>query len=100
MRFALLCAAALIAAPALADEMIASNGTDSVRLSDRPCTSQPVLAQVKPVYHSALRSATAVVAGQSFRACWIANGDAARLLYEDGDQGEIPLVDFKPPKSA
>ncbi|MDB5874774.1 MAG: hypothetical protein JWQ07_4216 [Ramlibacter sp.] len=100
MRFALLCAAALLAAPAMADEMVASNGTDQVRLSDSPCTSEQVLSRIRPNFRSAMRSATAVVQGQSFKACWIANGDAAHLLYEDGDQGEIPLSDFKPPKSA
>jgi hypothetical protein len=100
MRFALLCAAALVAAPAFADEVVASNGNDSVRLSDSPCTSQQVLNFLEPSLRPALRDASAVVQGQSFKACWIVHGDAAHLLYEDGDQGLIPLSDFKIPKSA
>jgi len=100
MRFALLCAAALLATPALADELVASNGNDSVRLSDGPCTSQEVLNRLKPQFHSVLKEASAVVRGQSFKACWILAGDSAHLLYEDGDQGLIPLADFKAPKSA
>jgi hypothetical protein len=100
MKFALLCAAALLAPPAMADELIASNGKDSVRLSDSPCTSEQVLQQLTPALRTALRSATAVVQGQSFRACWVIHGDAAHLLYEDGDQGLIPLSDFKAPQSA
>jgi hypothetical protein len=101
MRFALFCAAAaLAAAPALAEEVIASSGTDSVRLSDKPCTSQQVLALLEPSLRPALRDASAVVQGQLFKACWVVHGDAAHLLYEDGDQGLIPLADFKIPKSA
>ena len=100
MKFALLCAAALLAAPALADELVASNGTDSVRLSDKPCSSEPVLQRLTPRFREVMREATASVGGQQYRACWITNGDSAHLLYEDGDQGIIPLADFKQPKSA
>ena len=100
MRFVLLCAAALIAAPAWADEVMASNGADSVRLSDKPCTSEQVLNRLVPGFRQQLREANAVVQGQPFKACWIVNGGDAHLLYEDGDQGLIPLSEFKTPKSA
>jgi hypothetical protein len=100
MRFALLCAAALLAAPALADELVASSGNDSVRLSDSPCSSEEVLNRLKPQFRAVLRDATAVVQGQTFKACWVVEGHAAHLLYEDGDQGLIPLRDFKIPISA
>lgn len=100
MKFALLCAAAaLAAAPALADELVASNGQDSVRLSDKPCSSQEVLKQLTPRFRDQMKDASAVVDGQSFRACWIVDGESAHLLYEDGDQGLIPLADFKQPIS-
>jgi hypothetical protein len=46
-----------------------------------------------------MKDASAVVDGQPFRACWIVDGDSAHLLYEDGDQGLIPLADFKQPTS-
>jgi hypothetical protein len=49
---------------------------------------------------AALRDATAVVQGKTFKACWSVEGQAAHLLYEDGDQGLIPLRDFKIPISA
>lgn len=100
MKFALLCAAAaLAAAPALADELVASNGQDSVRLSDKPCSSQEVLKQLTPRFRQQMKDASAVVDGQPFRACWIVDGESAHLLYEDGDQGLIPLSDFKRPTS-
>lgn len=100
MRFALLCAAALLAAPAMADELVAVNGSDSVRLTDTPCSSEKVLSLLKPQARSLLRDASAVVQGQSFKACWVREGEAAFLLYEDGDHGLIPLADFKAPRSA
>lgn len=99
MRFVLLCAAAFVAAPVLANELVTFNGADSVRLSDNPCTTQQVLDRVQPEFHAALRDASAVVGGKLFRACWAVNGRAAHLIYEDGDQGLIPLQDFKVPLS-
>lgn len=100
MKFALLCAAALVAAPVLADELVASNGQDSVRLSDKPCSSEQVLEHLTPKFRDLMRDANATVNGQPFRACWMVDGDSAHLLYEDGDQGLIPLTDFRQPKSA
>jgi len=41
-----------------------------------------------------------VVQGQTFKACWTVEGEAAFLLYEDGDHGLIPLADFKAPRTA
>ena len=99
MRFALICAAAVLAAPALADELVASSGNDSVRLSSSPCSSEEVLNRLQPQFRAALRDATAVVQGRTFKACWIIEGHAAHLHYEDGDQGLIPLRDFKIPTS-
>ena len=96
MRLALLCAAALLAAPAIADEVVASNGDDSVRLSDAQCSNPKVLEQIEPSMRSRVRDATAVIQGQSFRACWaVMDGTVAHLVYEDGDQGIVPLTEFK-----
>ena len=100
MRLALACALTLLGAPVLAEEMVAINGNDSVRLYDSPCTSQKVLERVTPELPAALKDASAVVQGQPYKACWIIDGDAAHLLYEDGDQGLIPLEAFKAPISA
>jgi len=100
MKFALLCVAALAAAPVLADELVASNGQDSVRLTDQPCSSEQVLQQLTPQIRDMMKDASATVGGKQFKACWVVDGNAAHLLYEDGDQGLIPLEDFKQPTSA
>ena len=95
MKFALLCAAALLAAPAFAEEVVATNGDDSVRLSDAQCSNEKVLELVPSGMRTYLRDATAVIQGQSLKACWVVNGPAAHLLYEDGDQGIVPLAEFR-----
>ncbi|AMO23547.1 hypothetical protein GCM10027034_39360 [Ramlibacter solisilvae] len=97
MRFAFICVVALAVAPAWADEVVASNGEDSVRLSDQPCTSQKVLDRLPPNLRVLVHEATAEVQGQLFKACWVIDGDVAHLLYEDGDQGLVPLSDFRMP---
>ena len=100
MKFALLCAAMLAASPVMADELVASNGQDSVRLTDKPCSNEQVLQQLTPRARDMMKDANATVGGQQFRACWVVDGESAHLLYEDGDQGLIPLTDFKQPQTA
>jgi len=100
MKTHLLVCAALVAAPVLADDLVARNGNDSVRLGEGPCTSELVLARLQPQMHAAYKAASASVDGQNFVACWRVVGNSAHLLYEDGDQGIIPLSDLKPELSA
>jgi hypothetical protein len=95
MRLVLLCAA-LAAAPALASDLVARQGGDTVRLADTPCTSERVLGMLEPRLHPLYKSATAVVQGNNFAACWRKTGSVAHLLYEDGDQGIVPMADLKP----
>lgn len=89
-------AAAAAAAPALAEELVARQGTDSVRLSDAACESKLVLSRVEPGSAEEYKAATAEFQGQNFVACWRTMGAVAHLVYEDGDQGIIPLEELKP----
>ncbi|HVZ46672.1 MAG TPA: hypothetical protein VHA82_22895 [Ramlibacter sp.] len=100
MKIALFVCAALVAAPVFADDLVARNGDDSVRLSEGKCTSELVLARLEPQTQTEYKAATAVVGGQQFQACWHVVGNSAHLMYEDGDQGLIPLEDLKPELSA
>jgi hypothetical protein len=95
MKSILLIVALVAALPAAADEKVATNGDDSVTITDQPCTNDSVLARLSPHYRPLVRSASAVVNGEKFEACWIRDGDSAHLLYEDGDQGLVPFTDFK-----
>lgn len=96
MKKLIIVASMLLAFAARAgDVLMASNGQDSVRLYDTPCMALAVLLQLAPKFQDKMRKAEAIVGGTPFMACWIVDGDSAHLLYEDGDQGLIPLADFK-----
>lgn len=58
------------------------------------------LARLGPELHSQFKAALAVVEGRIFAACWRKAGNVAHLLYEDGDQGIVPLSDLKPELTA
>ena len=101
MRTALLLCASLLSVPAFAsDDLVARQGADTVRLADEPCTSKQVLSQLEPGVQVDLKKASAEVGGQTFQACWRVMGSTAHVVYEDGDQGLIPLADFKAELSA
>ena len=87
MRFALLCAAALAAAPAMAQDLVARQGNDTVRLATRPAPACRCWPACSPEIQSEFKAALAVVEGRTFEACWRPAGNVAHLLYEDGDQG-------------
>ena len=102
MKAVVFCAAVatFAAAPAFAQELVARQGDDSVRLSDAACKSELVLARLEPNIAGEFRAASAVFQGQRFQACWRMMGNAAYLVYEDGDQGVIPAHELKPDLSA
>jgi hypothetical protein len=91
--------AAFAAAPSFAEELVARQGSDSVRLSDVACKSELVLSRVQEA-RDEYKAASAQVQGQSFVACWRVMGNVAHLVYEDGDQGIIPIQELKPELSA
>ena len=88
--------AAFVAAPVFADQLVARQGSDSVRLSDGACKSELVLSRLEPKLREDYRAASAYFQGQSFVACWRIMGNVAHLVYEDGDQGIIPMQELKP----
>ena len=93
-------AAALVAAPSFAQDLIARQGDDSVRLSEDTCKSELVLSRLEPGMSDQFHAASAVFQGQRFQACWRMMGNTAYLIYEDGDQGIIPATELKPELSA
>jgi hypothetical protein len=102
MKAVVFCAAlaTFAAAPAFAQELVARQGDDSVRLSDAACKSELVLGRIEPGSAPQYRAASAVFQGQRFQACWRMVGNAAHLVYEDGDQGIIPAQELKPDLTA
>ena len=102
MKAVVFCAAvaALAAAPSFAQELVARQGDDSVRLSDAACSSELVLRRLDPSAAGEYKSASALFQGQRFTACWRMMGNVAHLVYEDGDQGIIPAQELKPELTA
>ena len=102
MKTAVFCAAlaAFAVAPTFAQDLVARQGDDSVRLSEDECRSELVLSRLEPGQKGEFRAASAVFQGQRFNACWRIMGNAAYLVYEDGDQGVIPVHELKPDLTA
>jgi hypothetical protein len=102
MKAVVFCAAlaAFVAVPSFAQELVARQGDDSVRLSDSACTTPEVVNRLEPSTAEEYKAASAVFQGQKFNACWRAVGNVAHLVYEDGDQGIIPMQELKPELAA
>jgi hypothetical protein len=65
--------------PSFAQDLIARQGDDSVRLSEESCKSELVISRLDPGLAGQFRSASAVFQGQRFQACWRMMGNAAYL---------------------
>jgi hypothetical protein len=91
----------LLCAPLAHADAIARQGNDWVRLTARPCADPKVLAHIPdPKRQLDFRAATAHFQGQTYSGCWTPIPGGAGVIYEDGDQGLIPLEDLKPAPEA
>lgn len=86
----------MLAPIAPAADLVGRHGNDSVRLSEAPCTNELVTPRLPPGLGEEFHAAVAVFGGKSFVACWREMGNIAFLIYEDGDQGVIPLQALHP----
>jgi hypothetical protein len=80
-----------LALPAQAGELVAYDGKDTIYLTEAPCASQTVLSHVPDDVKPEFMKANVVLHGEKFTACWRITPTAAHLVYEDGDQGLVPL---------
>jgi hypothetical protein len=85
----------LSALPAFAGNPIAKQGDDSVRLTQEPCSHEEILPKLNPELAGYYFTAQAKFGGQDFTACWTLQGGQVLLQYADGDQGIIPVGEFK-----
>lgn len=102
MKRSLIIIAALLLASGggYAETRIAQNGNDFVRLTTDVCTAQAVLEAIPEQFRHLVRDGTAYTAGREWHVCWFVDGDQAHLLYEDGDEGSIPMATFKKQRDA
>lgn len=94
-----LCAALLAATATMAQtrDLVVNEGADSIRLTDAACASEAVLNRIEPDARPLFRSAAATLQGQRYTACWSVVSTAVYLVYEDGDQGLVPVSKLKVP---
>lgn len=94
---AFLAAALLAAAPAIASaDYLASNGVDSVLLTEKPCPAE-IAALVPEEWRDIAQLADASIAGKHYQACYALRSDGVVILkYSDDDNGAIPVSHFKP----
>ncbi len=87
--------AALVAFPAMADDMIAKMGDDILRLTQGDC-SPAVLVHIPDDYKPRMKAAYALIDKKSHVACWILRSDGMVVIqYADGDLGMAPLSMFR-----
>ena len=60
-----------------------------------PCTVEAAAARLAPHARAEYRLGVAVLDGKTYPLCWREMGNVAHLVYEDGDQGLVPLAEFK-----
>jgi hypothetical protein len=97
MKRVIIIAALLAAGTAMAQDLVARNGSDYVRLSSKPCSTPAVLALLPAELHDQFQDAITYVGGQNFRGCWMrVPGGQVFLRYEDGDAGLVRYDQFKP----
>lgn len=89
--------AGLASPPAQAQDLVVNDGHDSIRLTDAACSSEAVLQRIDPADRAQFRTASATLQGQRYAACWSRVSTAVYLVYEDGDQGLVPLARLKVP---
>jgi hypothetical protein len=90
MRSILIAAALSLAAGNAMADFIASNGSDSMRLTMRACELDNIAQK------DVMLAAVAVVDGKTWRACWApVSREQVYILYEDGDASLLPLGAFR-----
>lgn len=94
-RLYIMIASVLLASCAHMQSVVASDGRNSVRLTDQPCVDAAVLKHLNPKYRDVVQEASAVIDGHQYAACWMVDRDQAHLLFDDGEQALIPRSSFR-----
>jgi hypothetical protein len=86
----------LVATGCLAGERVARQGDDEVHVFDSPCVSAQTIIRIPENAREGWGKMQGRYQGERFFGCWRALGDNILILWEDGDQGLLPVQDFKP----
>jgi hypothetical protein len=89
-------AAAGLSTFAQADDFVARNGRNTLRLTQEPCTVQAAIDSVRDEFASLHRQGVLLVPGQPpLLLCWVAVGDVVQTMDEEGNYAPVPLSAFK-----
>ena len=67
-----------------------------IRLFDIPCNNDVVLAKTPLAFRPRMQAGEAMIDGKLYGMCWTALPDGTvGMMYEDGDQGRLPVQAFK-----
>lgn len=66
-------------------------GADWVRLHDSACVSAETLARIPAAARDQFSKAQGMHQGQLYFGCWREVGNVVHILWEDGDEGVIPV---------
>jgi hypothetical protein len=78
-------------------DFIARQGSDSVIIhTTSACSNEKIIARAPERFRDSLVSAKGHFQGKDFDACAFPYGESVYVLYDDGDNGMIPMSEFKP----
>jgi hypothetical protein len=87
----------LAAAPALAGDLVYRSPNGGLRLTDKPCTDQRILEQVKEEFRPQFKAAIGTLRGNTFSACWMKRDGLVLVLAEDGSDAVMDLSHISDP---
>ena len=95
MKRILVCAGiAMLAFSAQAD-LVATNGENSLRLKQEPCTNATIVPMIREEFRPQFKAGSAEIAGKRFQTCWIDTGDGVYfVMFDDGDDASVPITAF------
>jgi hypothetical protein len=98
MRRSILFLILLLLTPlALAETRVLRQGNDEVRVFDGPCVSAETIGRIPENEREGWKKVQGYINGQRYFGCWRPLDEAfVYILWEDGDQGLIPLTELKP----
>lgn len=94
MRLILL-ALVLLAMPAHAEERVLRAGRDEIHVFDSQCFHVETLLRIPPAQRLRFFKAVGLINGKTFFGCWTPAGENVRIVWEDGDTGNLPASDFR-----
>jgi hypothetical protein len=85
----------LFVAPAFAGDLVVNVPGLSMKLQSGACADAVVLRHLDPQYWPRFKAGETVLDGKPLRLCWIDEGEAVYVKFEDGSGGRLPKQAFK-----